>query len=47
MQGGFLKEKDFKDIHIEQVDDFLRQAYFFPKMLDFAGKPFHSTRAHG
>ena len=35
MQGGFLKEKDFKDSHVTEVTDFLAKSFYFPHMLDF------------
>ena len=37
MQGGFLKEKDFKDNHVTEVGDFLNKSYFFPGMLSLLG----------
>ncbi|KAI3655655.1 hypothetical protein MP638_004410, partial [Amoeboaphelidium occidentale] len=35
MQGGFLKEKDFKDSHVNDVNEFLKQALYFPAMVSF------------
>jgi hypothetical protein len=37
MQGGFLKEKDFKDSHVEPAMEFMTQSFFFPCMMDFRG----------
>jgi cytoplasmic FMR1 interacting protein len=35
MSGGFLKEKDFKDSHVTEVNDYLARALHYPTMLDF------------
>ena len=35
MQGGFLKEKDFKDTHVQEVNDFMNKSSFYPAMLEF------------
>eukprot|EP00158_Paraphelidium_tribonemae_P007486 Partr_v1_DN28266_c0_g1_i2_m75668 putative cytoplasmic FMR1 interacting protein len=35
MQGGFLKEKDFKENQVAEVAEFLNKATFFQPMLEF------------
>ncbi|KAI3646786.1 hypothetical protein MP228_009714 [Amoeboaphelidium protococcarum] len=35
MQGGFLKEKDFKDQHVQDVSDFVSRTHSFAAMLNF------------
>ena len=33
MQGGFMKEKDFKESQVNEVTEFLDAAFVFPYML--------------
>ena len=35
MKGGLLKEKDFKETQIQEVEQFLESSYYYPAMLDF------------
>lgn len=36
MLGGFFKEKEYKDNQVAEVNDFLRDAFFFPFMMNFS-----------
>lgn len=38
MQGGFLKDKDFKDQHITETEEFLSISAFFKLMVDYNSK---------
>ncbi|KAI9208741.1 cytoplasmic fragile-X interacting family-domain-containing protein [Polychytrium aggregatum] len=37
MKGGLLKEKDFKESHVDEMQDFFYKSYYFPHMIDFKG----------
>ncbi|TPX39959.1 hypothetical protein SeMB42_g06173 [Synchytrium endobioticum] len=35
MKGGLMREKDFKDAHVAEMQAFMDKSYFFPYMMDF------------
>jgi cytoplasmic FMR1 interacting protein len=38
MKGGLMKEKNFKDAQITELQKFYDESFFFPDMMDLHGK---------